>query len=166
MNNSILTFAKKHRAKFDGNILEVGSQDVNGSIRNIIDVTMGTDMREGPGVDVVVNVEELIEWFDGELFDCVVSCDALEHMADWEAALTNMWGVLKPGGLMLLTMANTKKGYHGYPHDYWRWTLPDFCRLFAKNPIIDSFEGGPSMGVVVRKDHPLDLTVKPMKVKQ
>jgi len=54
---------------------------------------------------------------------------------------------------------------HGYPHDYWRWPLDRFKLIFANNQILDSFEGGPSMGVVVVKTGDLDLSIKPAQVK-
>jgi hypothetical protein len=76
-----------------------------------------------------------------------------------------MWGVLKPDGVLFLTMANPRKGMHGYPHDYWRWPLDDFCKLFGHNAIVDCFDGGPSLGAVVIKTTALDLTIKPRAVK-
>lgn len=164
MHEAILAFARKHKGKFDGQILEVGSYDVNGTIRSVIPVSCGVDMESGPGVDRVCNVVDLINTFGAGVWDNVVSCDALEHMEDWESALTNMWGVLKHGGLFLLTIANMKKGYHGYPHDYWRWEIDDFKRIFHNNDVLDWFLGGPSQGVLVRKSAALDLTIKPRAV--
>lgn len=164
MNGSILEFARKHKGKIHGNVLEVGSYSVNGSIRDQLPISMGTDARPGPGVDEVCDVCALLERFGPESFDCVVSCDALEHIEHWEPALVNMWGVLKPGGILFLTMANMKKGYHGYPSDWWRWPMDDFKRLFADNAIVDCFEAGPSQGVVVIKAAALDLSIKPRAV--
>ena len=163
MNGWILDFARKHKAKITGRVLEVGSYNVNGSVRELLPITIGVDKREGPGVDRQVNASDLIAEFP-EPFDCVVSCDALEHIEDWRAAMVNMWGVLKDGGILFLTMANPKKGVHGYPHDYWRFPLDDFCRLFGENAILDTFQGGPSLGAVVVKTHPLNLTIEPKRV--
>lgn len=165
MHGAILTFAKKYAPRFGGRVLEVGSYNVNGSIREVIPITIGVDMREGPDVDQVCDSSDLLATFGPESFDNVVSCDALEHTEDWRAAMVNMWGVLKPGGLLLLTMANPKKGRHGYPHDYWRFALPDFLRLFGENQILGSFEGGASLGAVVVKTCDLDLSIEPRRVK-
>lgn len=164
MNGNILDFARKHKGKIAGNVLEVGSYNVNGSIRDILPISVGTDMREGPGVDQVCSVSDLISTFGPESFDCVVSCDALEHIEDWEAALVNMWGILKPDGYLFLTMANMRKGYHGYPSDWHRWPMVDFCKLMGQNTIVDCFEAGPSQGVVVIKSTALDLSIKPRAV--
>ena len=164
MNQWVLDFARKHKGKINGNVLEVGSYSVNGSIRDQLAISIGVDAREGPGVDEVCDVCALLERFGAGSFDCVVSCDALEHIEHWESALANMWGVLKPGGTLFLTMANTKKGYHGYPSDFWRWPLDDFKRLFGQNTPVDCFEAGPSQGVVVIKSAALDLSIKPRAV--
>ena len=165
MHEVVMRFGAKHAPKFVGKILDVGSRNINGTIRDVLPVTLGIDYVSGPCVDQVLDATKLIETFGADSWDNVISNDALEHMQDWDGCLTNMWGVLKPGGMFLITMANPKKGYHGYPHDYWRISLADFCRIFGKNPIIDSFEYGPTMGVVVRKDHPLDMTIRPYPVK-
>lgn len=164
MHEVVLAFGRRHREKFQGETLEVGSYDVNGTIRSVLDITLGVDMAAGPGVDRVCDVRELVATFGEASWDNVVSCDALEHMEDWESALVNMWGVLKPGGLFLLTIANMKKGYHGYPSDYWRWEIDDFKRIFHNNDVLDWFLGGPSQGVLVRKSAALDLTIKPRAV--
>jgi SAM-dependent methyltransferase len=164
MHSVILSFAKKNKSLITGRVIDVGSYNVNGQLRDVLPITIGVDMSEGAGVDQVCDVTDLIKTFGIESFDCVCSADALEHMQDWQGALENMWGVLKDGGVMLLTIANPSKGYHGYPHDYWRWELPDFIRLFGENKIVDSFIQNPSMGVCVIKSAPLDYTVKPKSV--
>jgi len=167
VNNSVLTFAKKHRGKISGNVLEVGSQIVNGTVRDVLAISVGCDMVDGPGVDQVVDSSGLLVQFGPDSWDCVVSCDALEHMAAWKDAIENMWGVLKPEGLLFLTLANPRKGYHGYPSDYWRWPMERFKLLFGQNEILDTFFEGPSMGVLVRKgSHPLDLSIKPDPVRR
>lgn len=164
MHQGILKFAKKHKARISGRVLDVGSYNVNGQLRDVLPITIGVDMSEGPGVDQVVNVTDLIETFGAESFDCVCSADALEHMEDWRSALRNMWGVLKPQGVLLITLANPNKGYHGYPSDYWRWDMESFKRLFGANEIVGEFFENPSMGVCVIKTAPLDYTSEPKPV--
>ena len=164
MNGNVRDFAALHKNRITGRVLEVGSFDVNGTIRDILPVTVGTDMRAGPGVDVVLSAYSLVEHFGLESFDCVVSADALEHIEDWKTAMEQMWMVLKRGGVMLLTMANQDKGRHAYPDDYWRFPKDDFKRLFGSNEIVGEFYGGPSLGCCVIKTSPLDLSITPQKV--
>ena len=47
MNKYVRSFAEKNIKLFNGNILEVGSKDVNGSLRDIIPVSIGTDIEIG-----------------------------------------------------------------------------------------------------------------------
>lgn len=164
MNEYVRIFAKKHKGRITGNVLEVGSYNVNGALRETLPITVGIDMRDGPGVDVVVSACSLVAEFGIESFDCVCSADALEHIEDWKTAMQQMWDVLKPSGVLLLTMANPDKGRHAYPDDYWRFPMENFKKLFGVNEIVGEFYGGPSMGCCVIKTAPLNLNIVPNKV--
>jgi SAM-dependent methyltransferase len=164
LNGQILEFAKRFKDQISGSVLDVGSFNVNGSLKSVLPVTFGIDMRKGPGVDEVLDVCGLVERFGPESFDHVVSADALEHIEHWRTAMEQMWAVLKPGGLLLLTMASPSKGRHAYPDDYWRMPIPMFLAMFGKNEVLGSFDKPVSMGAVVRKSGPLMLDFEPNKV--
>jgi SAM-dependent methyltransferase len=115
-------------------VLEAGALDVNGSVRGHIESLRpasctGTDMRAGPGVDVVCAAEDLPRRFAG--VDLVVCTEMLEHAADWRAAMAGMAGVLAPGGLLLLTARGPGFPPHGYPEDYWRFTVAAMAQILA-----------------------------------
>jgi predicted SAM-dependent methyltransferase len=165
MNQAGMDFAKKYAGHFTGKVLEVGSYNVNGTVRDVLPVTIGIDMREGPGVDLVCKAENLCQTFEPESFDGVVSTDALEHMERWRWAMEAMWDVLKPGGVMLLSLASPTKGRHSYPDDYWRMPMPMFIKMFGANQVLGTFENRTNMGAVVRKSEPLFLDFEPIKVK-
>lgn len=116
-------------------VLEIGSRDVNGSVRTLIEPYagsyVGVDVVAGPGVDRVVPAERLVDEFGPEGFDIVVSTEMLEHVKDWRSAVSNMKRVLVPGGRLVLTTRSDGFPYHGYPHDYWRYDVDDFARIFA-----------------------------------
>lgn len=158
----IRDFAKKH--EFKGTILDVGALDVNGSLSQALPVTLRVDMRPGKGVDEVVNACDLLERFGPESWDNVVSAEMLEHAQDWRGAMINMWGVLRPGGAMLLTMASIRKGRHAYPDDYWRFPLDRFMKLFGSNEIIAKMDHKITIGAIVRKSGPLTLDIDPDRV--
>ena len=162
MHSAILEFAQT--VPMTGTILEVGSLNVNGSLREVLPITLGVDMRPGPGVDEVCTAEALPERFGADSWDNVASADMLEHAEDWRGAMRGMWDVLRPGGVLLLTMASVRKGRHAYPDDYWRFELPDFLALFGDNEVIGLFEHRVSIGVAVIKSAPLNLTIEPLKV--
>lgn len=154
MNPGALKFFQAHKDKIKGQVLEVGSMNINGSIRSVIPVTVGVDFRVGKDVDVVCDACDLENRFGPESFDAVVSCDALEHIQDWKAALENMWAVLKTDGWLVLTLASTNKGRHGYPSDYWRMKQEHLDQIF---PGVTLHECGPiSVGWAVQKTGPLN----------
>ncbi len=109
----------------DQRILDVGSMDVNGSLRSVAspsDEYVGIDVAAGEGVDVVV--EPSAEWpFPDDRFDLVVSTSCMEHdMLFWQT-FEKMLDVLKPGGFLYLNVPANGK-YHAHPFDCWRF-YPD-----------------------------------------
>lgn len=117
-------------------MIDIGSFEVSekiGGVRKVLPVTVGVDMREGPGVDLVMPGEKLLEHFGPASFDVVISCDTLEHVANWRGFLNSLWGILKPGGLCILSIASRSKGRHAYPDDYWRLTKGIVFDIFGEN---------------------------------
>lgn len=118
-------------------VLEVGSYDVNGSVRPYIEGLgpasyLGVDMQPGPRVDRVVRAEALLEEFGSESFDIVISTEMLEHAEDWRSAVRNMMCVLSAGGVLIVTTRSAGFPFHGFPHDYWRYGVGDFERILAE----------------------------------
>lgn len=60
-------------------MLEVGSMDINGTIREFFRDT-GLDVTPGPRVDVVCGGQEYAA--PDRSFDVVLSCEAMEHNPD------------------------------------------------------------------------------------
>ena len=108
-------------------VIETGSLNVNGSARPFAESLgasyVGTDMREGEGVDVVADAAELPARFPAGA-DVVISTSMLEHAVDWQSAVTGMVAVLRPGGVLILTTVSPGYGRHDYPSDYWRFPVP------------------------------------------
>lgn len=90
--------------------VEFGSLDVNGTIRHLFTGGyVGVDRAPGPLVDVVADA---CQWQPDELVDCVVCCEVLEHLAEWPGLLASAAGALRPGGVLILTMAGPGRGPH------------------------------------------------------
>ena len=116
-------------------IVEVGSYDVNGSLRDVLGLLqpaeyMGVDIVEGPGVDKICRAENLVETFGEQSFDVVVTSSSMEHIEDWRTALSNMKRVCKNGG-MLLFIAPSDWPFHEYPGDFWRYGPEDIREIFS-----------------------------------
>ncbi len=98
----------------DMNILEVGSQDINGSVREYFPSNsnwLGIDIGPGKGVDLVIP-GELIQLPDG-WSDISISTECFEHTENWSNILLNMIRITKPDGLVIVTCAGIGRPTHG-----------------------------------------------------
>jgi SAM-dependent methyltransferase len=97
----------------EAKVLEIGSLDINGSIRQFFDrcVYTGIDIAEGKGVDLVCQGQEYGAP-DGS-FDHVISCEAMEHNPFWKETFANMIRLCRAGGLVSMTCATTGRDEHG-----------------------------------------------------
>ena len=106
-------------------IVDVGSQDVNGSLRDVFpDGTdyIGVDFCEGKGVDVVLDDPYKLPFEDGTI-DVVVCSSVFEHSQFFWVLFLEIIRILKPEGLFYLNVPSN--GYvHRYPVDCWRF-YPD-----------------------------------------
>ncbi len=105
----------KHMPRFfrKAKVLEIGSLDINGSIRGFFNQCeyIGIDVAEGKCVDVVCQGQEYDASNDS--FDHVVSCETLEHNPYWKETFTNMIRLCRPGGLVSMSCATSGRGEHG-----------------------------------------------------
>lgn len=101
-------------------ILEIGSYNVNGSIREYFEGStyVGVDIMAGPGVDIVCSGDRVADP-DGT-YHLTVSCECFEHNPHWRATFLNMYRMTKSGGIVLFTCATTGRLEHGT-----RRTLPN-----------------------------------------
>jgi len=147
MHTEVSTFIKRVKNAFpdyftEKKVLEVGSLDINGSIREAFYKCdyIGLDVGEGKGVDVVCPIHEYIHPNE---FDVVISTEMLEHDRHWEESLRSMYANLKPNGLLILTCAGPKRQEHGttrttpgdapFTNDWYRnITLEDFSSVLPK----------------------------------
>jgi SAM-dependent methyltransferase len=94
-------------------VLEIGSLDLNGSVRRLFTQCdyIGIDVAAGPGVDLVCQGQD----YDAPdaSFDTVVCCEVMEHNPSWKETFSNMFRLCKPGGLVLMTCASTGRREHG-----------------------------------------------------
>lgn len=95
------------------NVAEIGSLNINGSVRsyfNDCDYT-GYDVSEGPGVDEVMQ-GQLVGQASGH-YDVTISCECFEHNPYWVETFSNMLRLTRPGGMVVMTCATTGRPEHG-----------------------------------------------------
>lgn len=122
-------------------VLDVGSRDINGSVREFFsEVPMtppgefvGIDFIDGPGVDVVMNAHDLLGHFKPNSFDLVTCCETLEHDDNFWVTVENMRQLVRPGGWLFISTPGINFFKHDYPFDYWRFTEESYTHVFFKD---------------------------------
>lgn len=87
---------------------------------------IGADMRQGPGVDRVLNLHQID--LPDESVGTVLMLDTLEHVEYPRKAIDEVLRILKPAGVLILGSVMNFP-IHDYPHDYWRFTPEAFRSL-------------------------------------
>lgn len=137
MHKSVLSFFDKHTKPdmFTGKtVIEVGSLDVNGSVRGPVLAHrpasyVGIDFVKGKGVDKLLSAEKLVDEYGPRSFDTVISTEMLEHAENWRECVNAMKDVCKTW--LIITTRGPGFPRHSYPNDHWRYTVDDFERIFA-----------------------------------
>lgn len=87
---------------------------------------VGADMRQGPGVDLILNLHDIK--IPSESVGTVIIMDTLEHVEFPRKAIEEVHRILKPNGTLIISSV-MKFPIHDYPYDYWRFTPEAFKSL-------------------------------------
>lgn len=94
-------------------VLEIGSLDINGTIRSYFTGCgyTGIDVGAGPGVDLVCQGQD----YNAPPASCdvVISCEVMEHNPYWKETFENMVRLCRPAGLVIMTCASAGRPEHG-----------------------------------------------------
>lgn len=137
-------------------IVEVGSQNVNGSLRPIFEnagTYTGLDFAPGNGVDIVLKDAYKFPIADNSV-DVVITSSCFEHSEMFWLTYSEVLRILKPNGLFYMN-APSNGGYHAFPYDYWRF-FPDSGKALVTwgkhcgyNPaLLESFISHPEGGKI------------------
>ena len=119
-------------------VLEIGSQDVNGTIRDYFEECdyVGVDRESGKGVDIVCDARKTK--FDKQ-FNTLMIISVFEHDLNWKDTLKHNLQWLKKGGMCFICF-----GAEGNrPHmDIWQLVphqeFLDYCKEIGLK-VVDSF---------------------------
>ena len=118
--------------------LQVPGQEGFADLRSIFPGRQyfGADVREGPGVDRVLDLHR-IDLPAGSA-GTVICVDTLEHVEYPHRALEEMHRILRPDGIVVISSVMAF-AIHDFPQDYWRFT-PEGLKSLLK-PFAGSFVG-------------------------
>ena len=134
-------------------IMDVGAQDVNGSLRSVAPKCkyIGVDFAEGEGVDVVITDPYSFP-FEDESVDVCVTSSCFEHSEFFWLTFLEILRVLKPTGLLYINVPSNGL-FHRYPVDCWRFypdsgvALQNWARRNGINAtLLESYIGGQATG--------------------
>ena len=117
--------------KPDHIVVEIGSQNVNGSLRDVIGPHkqyVGLDFQNAKGVDIVLEDPYKFPLVDN-FADLVVTSSCFEHSEFFWLTFLEGVRILKPGGHFYLN-APSKGDVHRFPVDCWRF-YPDAAGALA-----------------------------------
>jgi SAM-dependent methyltransferase len=106
-------------------IVDIGAQDVNGSLRSFSPPSskyIGLDFIKAKGVDVVIDDLYSLP-FKNDSVDVIVSSSCFEHSEFFWLLFNESLRILKPTGLLYINVPSNGD-YHIYPVDCWRF-YPD-----------------------------------------
>ena len=90
---------------------------------------VGTDMRKGIGVDLILDLHN-INLKSGSVGTALVM-DTIEHVEFIRKAINEVYRVLKEKGILIMSSAMNFP-IHNFPNDYWRFT-PEAFKSLLKN---------------------------------
>ncbi|HVH25115.1 MAG TPA: trifunctional glycosyltransferase/class I SAM-dependent methyltransferase/polysaccharide deacetylase [Vicinamibacterales bacterium] len=136
-------FVQKHASDIQGRVLEVrdsvytrrfGGDTVTGI--DVLDIdpansaaTVIADLRQAGGIP-------------SDTYDCIIVTQTLQLIDDVHAAIAELYRILRPGGVLLVTVPSVIRvdDEGGIDGDFWRFTEASARRFFAAVFPVEAFE--------------------------
>ena len=149
-------FLKPRMAGLSGNVLDVGCGEMpfrsflpNGVRYQGLDIEDAAKFGMHQHPDVILFDGTSIP-FPANSCDAVLCTEVLEHVANPELLVAEMMRVLRPGGVLLITVPFSARVHH-VPHDYCRFTSYGLQQLLTGFAIVDLLERGNDYAVIANK---------------
>lgn len=129
-------FIAQHASDIHGHVLEIG--DNTYTMRFDDDLVTCSDVlhirSDNPKATIVADLT-CADAIDSDTFDCIILTQTLQFIYDFHSALHHIFRILKPGGVVLVTLSGISQ-ISRYDMDrwgeYWRFTTLSTQRLFAE----------------------------------
>lgn len=148
MEHAKLFFDTYLDGKTGQKIVEIGSQDVNGSLRAFAgnNEYLGVDFVNGRGVDVILKDPYILPFADNS-FDVCVTSSCFEHSEFFWLLFLEIMRIIKPTGVAYINVPSNGV-VHQWPVDAWRFypdsgqALQNWARRNGMNiALLESFIG-------------------------
>jgi SAM-dependent methyltransferase len=132
----IESFLSGHAADISGHVLEIGDDSYTrrfgGARVSCSDVL---NLRSGDSRTTLVGDLANSQHIASDTFDCIILTQTLQFIYDVRAALCHLYRILKPGGILLASVAGISQ-ISRYDMerwgDYWRFTTRSARQLFEE----------------------------------
>jgi hypothetical protein len=112
MHEPVRQYVLMHLPDHYDSVIEVGSLDINGGVRHLLDQKasyLGIDMQEGAGVDLVA---DFTTYTHPDPVDVVLCLEVLEHTETWREIIASIARNLSSFGTLIVTCATTGRPPH------------------------------------------------------
>ena len=124
-----LELRRKFKKLKPGIVLDIGSKHspYKKFIPFVRYMRLDIDKRVNPDI---CSDAQYIQWADN-YFDTIIATEVLEHIPEPQQAINEIWRLLKPGGVCILS-TRFMHPYHPGPKDYYRFTRDSLMYLFRR----------------------------------
>lgn len=153
---TIYKYIKKHIPSMQGRLLDVGCGNspfkflVNSNTCQYVGIDIeGADNFDYQNAGIITFDGENIP-FESESFENILCTEVIEHIPNPEKIIAEMYRVLKPKGLCIITLPWSAR-VHFAPYDFCRYTPYKLAILFQKFKKIDIQNRGTDINTIVSK---------------
>jgi hypothetical protein len=126
-------FLSGHRGDIRGRVLEIRDSRYTDRFGHHVDRSDVLDIDAmNPRATIIADLSRA-DAVRSDQFDCFVLTQTLQFIYDSHAAITHAARVLRPGGVVLVTVPAVSRiaPRYGLATDYWRFTIASCARLFG-----------------------------------
>jgi SAM-dependent methyltransferase len=124
-------FLEEHREDIRGRILEVGDSRYTDRFASEVIRSDVVDLDRANRHATIIADLASADVINSDQFDCFLLVQTLQYIYDLASAVRHAYRILRPGGVLLLTVPTVSRVDPALP-DYWRFTASSCSALLAE----------------------------------
>ena len=126
-------FIASHASDIQGHVLEVADDEYTKRFGgNRVVKSDVVSLTRDDGITTIVADLTNAHHVPSDTFDCIILTQTLQLIYDLRSALGTLHRILKPGGVLLVTVPTVSKIASDEPNDHWRFTSRSCNALFRE----------------------------------